>query len=52
MLISCGAASGPEHAGICYSAQGRHTVGDLLQILLLVHGVYTPDEMRNHIEWL
>lgn len=46
------AAAGTEHAGICYSAQGKCTVGELLQVLLLVHGVYTPDEMKNHIEWL
>ena len=46
------AAAGTEHAGICYSPQGTYSVGELLQILLLVHGVYTAEEMRNHIEWL
>ncbi len=46
------AAADTEHAGICYSEQGKYSVGELLQILLLVHGVYTAEEMRNHIEWI
>jgi hypothetical protein len=46
------ASAGVQHAGICYSKQGKYRVGELLQILLLVHGTYTVEEMENHIEWL
>ncbi len=46
------ASSGIEHAGVCYCHQQKYAVGRLLQMLLLVHECCTPDQMRNHVEFL
>jgi len=46
------ASEGTAHAGICYSAVGKHSVGELLQLLLLVHGVYISEEMNSRVEFL
>lgn len=45
-------ALGVSHAGICYCHQSKHSIGDLLRMLLLVHDCLTADEMRNHLEFL
>jgi hypothetical protein len=44
-------ASGVQHAGIAWSAT-KYSIGQLVNALLLVHGVLTCDEMRNHVEYL
>jgi predicted nuclease of predicted toxin-antitoxin system len=44
--------SGITHSGIVYYEPGTLTVGQLIQGLVLIHGVMTPDEMRNHLEFL
>jgi len=44
--------AGEQHAGIAWCPQEKYRVGDLLQALLLVHGVLDRDEMRNQIEYL
>lgn len=41
-----------EHAGICYCHQQKHSIGKLLQILLVVHECCTQQEMRGHVEFL
>lgn len=41
-----------EHAGIVFGQQHKHTIGDWVRFLELVHGVYTPDEIRNLVEYL
>ena len=46
------AARGGEHAGICYCHQQKHSIGNLLQILLVVHECCTPEEMCGHVEFL
>ncbi len=46
------AASGTQHAGICYCHQGKYSIGETLQSLLLVHGAYSAEEMANRVEWL
>jgi len=46
------AANGMEHAGIVFGIQETHTIGDWVKGLELIHGVYTDDEMLNHIEYL
>ena len=43
---------GVRHAGIAYSHQGSRSVGELLQLLLLVHECFTPEEMENRLEFL
>jgi predicted nuclease of predicted toxin-antitoxin system len=45
-------ATGLEHAGIAWCRSTKHTVGELINSLLCVHAVLTPEEMRNHIEYL
>ena len=46
------AASGSEHGGICYCHQQKHTVGKLIQMLLVVHSCCTKREMQGHVEFL
>ena len=46
------ASRGVKHAGVCYCHQQKHTVGRLLQMLLLVHQCCTADQMRGHVEFL
>jgi hypothetical protein len=45
-------ASGVVHAGIAWCPATKHSIGGLINALLLVHGVLTRDEMRNHVEYL
>lgn len=44
--------SGVAHAGIAWCQEQKHTVGELIQALLLVQGVLDADSMRNHVEYL
>lgn len=46
------ASSGKEHAGIVFGQQHKHTIGEWVQFLELIHGVYTPDEIHNLVEYL
>ncbi len=46
------AASGKEHAGIIFGQQHKHTIGEWVAFLELVHGVYGADEMRNLVEYV
>jgi hypothetical protein len=44
--------SGVTHAGIAWSPEQKYSIGQLIQALLLVHGVLDRDSMRNHLEYL
>jgi Domain of unknown function (DUF5615) len=44
--------SGVQHGGIAWCPQQKHSIGDLINALLLVHGVLDRDSMRNHVEYL
>jgi hypothetical protein len=46
------AADGVEHAGIVFGIAQKHTIGDWVKSLELIHGVYTDDDMLNHVEYL
>jgi hypothetical protein len=46
------AATGIEHAGIVKGVQVKHGVSDWVQGLVLICSVYTPEDMRNHVEYL
>jgi hypothetical protein len=46
------AASGVQHAGIVIGKQYKHTIGDWVSFLELIHGVYSAEEMRNLVEYL
>jgi hypothetical protein len=44
-------AQGITHSGIIYGSR-RMAVGDVIRGLMLISNVLTPDEMRNHVEFL
>lgn len=44
-------ASGTQHAGIVYAAQGK-SVGEVLRGLMLIYDVLDANEMKNHVEFL
>jgi hypothetical protein len=46
------AAGGVTHAGIDWCKHTKYSVGVLIQVLLLLHGVMDRDSMRNHVEYL
>src|SRR5688572_28216274 len=41
-----------SHYGIAYCAQNTRTLGQIIQSLIIIHGVLTPEEMGDQIEWL
>jgi hypothetical protein len=40
------------HPGIAWCPEQKYSIGQLIQALLLLHGVLDSDAMRNHIEYL
>lgn len=44
--------SGVPHAGIAWCQEKKHTIGELIQTLLLLHGVLDRESMRDHVEYL
>ena len=46
------AADGTEHYGVAYCHPTKYSPSQLLQILIVLHGVMSRDEMRNHVEFL
>jgi hypothetical protein len=45
-------ARGCLHAGIAYSEQQTRSHGELIQLLVLMWEVMTPEEMDGHVEFL
>jgi predicted nuclease of predicted toxin-antitoxin system len=45
-------ASGVQHSGIAWCPALKYSIGQLIQALLLVHGVLNSDDMQNHVEYL
>jgi hypothetical protein len=45
-------ASGAEHAGIAYCHQQKYSIGELLDLLLLLRECYTAEEMHGQLEFL
>jgi Domain of unknown function (DUF5615) len=45
-------ANGMRHAGICYCPKDKHSIGDLVRLLMLVHECFSEDEMIGHLEYL
>ncbi len=41
-----------EHAGIVWCRSTKYSIGEIIQALVYVHSVLTPDDMRNHVEYL
>lgn len=46
------AASGVAHAGIAYCHATKYSIGQLIDQLVLLHGVMDRDSMKNHVEYL
>ncbi len=46
------AGEGTAHAGIVFGQQDRHYIGDWVKFLVLMHAVYTPEDMQNRVEYL
>jgi hypothetical protein len=44
--------AGVQHAGIAWCQEQKYAIGQLIQALLLLHGVLDRDAMRNHVEYL
>jgi hypothetical protein len=45
-------SQGVAHAGICYCHRDKHSIGELVHLLILVHECFTEDEIRGHFEYL
>jgi predicted nuclease of predicted toxin-antitoxin system len=45
-------AAGIPHAGIVFSQAGQRSVGELIEMLVLIANVIEPEEMRNHVEFI
>jgi hypothetical protein len=44
--------SGISHAGIAWCSEQKHSIGHLVQALLLLQGVLDRSSMTNHVEYL
>jgi predicted nuclease of predicted toxin-antitoxin system len=42
--------AGTQHGGIVWCPAAKYSIGELLQVLLLVSSVMTSAEMINHLE--
>jgi len=45
------ASQGVTHAGIAYASPTR-SIGELIGSAMLLYDVLTPDDMKNHVEFL
>lgn len=45
-------AHGIEHTGIVFGQQHKHGIGDWVRYLELIHAIYEPEDMWNHVEYL
>lgn len=47
------AKSNIEHAGIVFGARkDRQAIGTWVRFLIWMHDTYSPDQMKNHVEYL
>ncbi len=45
-------SGGGQHTGIVWCPMLKYSIGQLIQMLVLLHGVLDRDEMRNRLEYL
>jgi hypothetical protein len=45
-------AGGTTHSGIAYCHQNKHSVGELLPLLLLMDACYSTEDMADRVEYL
>ncbi|HEY9709491.1 MAG TPA: DUF5615 family PIN-like protein [Oculatellaceae cyanobacterium] len=41
-----------DHPGIAYCKQGTRSIGQIVESLILINEVYTPEEMIGRVEYL
>jgi predicted nuclease of predicted toxin-antitoxin system len=44
--------AGAKHAGIAWCPATKYSIGELIQVLVLLHAVMSSDDMRGHLEYL
>jgi hypothetical protein len=44
--------SGMQHAGIIWGRATKHSIGELIQLLFLLHETTDHENMRNKVEYL
>jgi predicted nuclease of predicted toxin-antitoxin system len=45
-------ADGTEHHGICYCRKDKHSIGDLVRLLLVIDECFDETEFHRHLEYL
>jgi predicted nuclease of predicted toxin-antitoxin system len=45
-------SQGREHCGIVYAHQKDHSIGECIRKLKLIVDILSPEEMKNHVEFL
>src|SRR6185312_397006 len=45
------ARSTDDHAGIVYCRRTKHSMGEIIRFLILLHGVYEPKDMIGRVEF-
>jgi hypothetical protein len=45
-------SSGISHAGIAWAPVQKYSIGGVLAALILLHAVYSADDMLNQLEYL
>ena len=43
--------AGNQHAGIAWCHATKHSIGELIRLLVLLHAIMDRDAMRNHVEY-
>ena len=43
---------GQPHSGIAWCPATKYSIGELIQMLVLLHAVIPRDQMKNHLEYL
>ncbi|NEO42927.1 MAG: hypothetical protein F6J98_16800 [Moorea sp. SIO4G2] len=46
------AVTNPNHSGIAYCHQTKRSLGQIIETLVLIYEVYTPEDMIDRVEFL
>ena len=46
------ANSGEGHSGIAYCQKGKRSIGEMIELLVLIYEVLTPEEIKGKVEFL
>jgi len=46
------AAHGKEHAGVIYAHQRSFSIGECIRRIKIIVDILSPEEMKNHVEFL